>query len=58
MFTRERLAEIRESLKDKAQDHQIQLPDVRVINVFLKTGLLFVLSFAWGQSTNEDTRAM
>lgn len=38
MFTRERLAEIRENLKDKSQDRQIQLPDVRVINIFLKTG--------------------
>lgn len=42
MFTRERLAEIRENLKDKGQDHQIQLPGVRVINIFLKTGSFFL----------------
>jgi cyclin-C len=53
MFTRERLAEIRENLKDKSQDHQIQLPDVRVINIFLKTGSLFVLLSTREQVTNK-----
>lgn len=40
MFTRERLAEIRENLKEKSQDvHQITLPDVRVLSIFFKTGM-------------------
>jgi cyclin-C len=39
MFTRERLAEIRENIKEKNQDClQAHLPDVRVINIVLKAG--------------------
>lgn len=39
MFTRERLAEIRENIKEKNQDGlQTQLPELRMINIVLKTG--------------------
>lgn len=40
MFTRERLAEIRESLKERGPELHIQLPDIRVIYIFMKTGPL------------------
>lgn len=38
MFTREHLAEIREGLwaRDKDSSHQVQLPDMRIINIYLK----------------------
>lgn len=37
MFTRERLAEIRESLWARDKDsHQVQLPDMRIINIYFK----------------------
>ncbi|KAH8696445.1 putative C-type cyclin [Talaromyces proteolyticus] len=37
MFTRERLAEVRESLRERDKDgHQVQLPDMRIINIYFK----------------------
>lgn len=38
MFSREHLAEIRESLwvRDKDSSHQVQLPDMRIINIYFK----------------------